>query len=250
MIAVVLAGGPPDALVAAEPELANKAFLPIGGTALVERTIAPLRATKGIDRIIAVAPPAAHGSAALADADEIRADGPSIADSLRSGIAGLDPDALVLVTAADLPVLTVVAIEDFLNLAVGGGADVVYACVEQRTHLAKYPNVPHTWAKLKEGTFCGGGCIALRPRAFPALERFLDRLGSARKNPAALATIFGWDAVAKYAIGRLSIAEAERRATKLLGAPVSAAICRYPEIAVNVDRLGDVDLAERLVRSG
>jgi len=250
MIAVVLAGGPPDALVAAEPELANKAFLPIGGTALVERTIAPLRATHRIERIIAVAPPAAHGSTALSDADEIRADGPRIADSLRSGIAGLDPDALVLVTAADLPVLTVVAIEDFLDLAVAGGADVVYACVEQRAHLAKYPSVPHTWARLKEGTFCGGGCIALRPRVFPALERFLDRLGSARKNPAALATIFGWDAVAKYAIGRLSIAEAERRATKLLGAPVGAAICRYPEIAVNVDRPSDVDLAERLVRAG
>jgi len=248
MIAVVLAGGPPDALVAAEPELANKAFLPIGGTALVERTIAPLRATPGIDRIIVVAPPAAHGSGALAEADEIRADGPSIADSLRSGIAGLDPDALVLVTAADLPILTVIAIEDFLQHALACGADVVYACVDRRAHLVKYPSVPHTWAKLKEGTFCGGGCIALRPRAFPALERFLDRLGNARKNPAALATIFGWGAVAKYAVGQLSIAEAERRASKLLGAPVAAAICRYPEIAVNVDRLSDVELAEFLVR--
>jgi molybdopterin-guanine dinucleotide biosynthesis protein A len=250
MIAVVLAGGPPDALVAAEPELANKAFLPIGGIALVERTIAPLRATPGVERIIAVAPPSAHASSALADADEIRADGPSIADSLRSGIAGLDPDALVLVSAADLPVLTVVAIEEFWDLAVASGADVVYACVEQRAHLAKFPAVPHTWAKLKDGTFCGGGAIALRPRAFPALAVFLDRLGNARKNPAALATIFGWDVVTKYALGRLSIAEAERRAGKLLGAPVVAAICRYPEIAVNVDRPSDVDLAERLVRAG
>src|ERR1700693_1068085 len=247
-VAVVLAGGPPDKLVAGIANAPNKAFLPIGGRTLVERTMWPLVRAARVRRLIAVAPAAAHSLPALAMADEIRADGPSIVDSMRSGLAGLDPDRLVLVAAADLPVLTVEAVDEFIDLAEGSGADAVYACVEKQTHLARYHQVPHTWAKLRDGTFCGGGCIALRPRAFAALERFLDRLGAARKNPVRLAALFGWDFLLRYPFGMVSIADLERRASAALGTRVAAAICTRPEIAVNVDRPSDVALAERLVR--
>jgi len=246
-VAIVLAGGPPDELVAGIPDAPNKAFLKIGGKALVERTLWPLLITERIVKLIVVAPPSAHGSPALAMATEIRADGPSIVDSMRSGLAGLHPDHLVLLAAADLPVLSIEAVEEFVGLAERSGADVVYACVERKAHLARFPQVPHTWAKLRDGTFCGGGCIALRPRAFPALERFLDRLGAARKNPVRLAKLFGWDFFLRYPFGLISIAGLERRASAALGARVAAAVCTRPEIAVNVDRPSDVVLAEQLV---
>jgi len=246
-VAVVLAGGPPDELVAGIADAPNKAFLKIGGKALVERTLWPLSISERLGRLIVVAPPVAHSSPALALANEIRADGPSIVDSMRSGLAGLDPDRLALVAAADLPVLSSEAVEEFIALAEASGADVVYACVERKVHLARYPQVPHTWAKLRDGTFCGGGCIAVRPRVFPALERFLDRLGSARKNPMQLAALFGWDFLLRYPFGMISIAGLERRASSALGARVAAAICTRPEIAVNVDRASDIALAERLV---
>ena len=69
MNAVVLAGGPPDAVSATAADLPNKAFVEIGGVALVRRVIDALRATREIARIIVVAPPATHASAALAGAD-------------------------------------------------------------------------------------------------------------------------------------------------------------------------------------
>lgn len=53
--------------------------------------------------------------------------------------------------------------------------------------------------------------------------------------------------LARFAVGRLSIAQAEARAAKILGAPVRALISPYPETAVNVDRPSDVALARRLV---
>lgn len=248
-VAVVLAGGPPDELVDGRPDLPNKTFLPIAGSALVARTIASLRATPRIRRIIVVAPAGANGSSALAGADEVRADGASITRSLQSGIEGLDPDALVLITTADLPVLSQGALNEFIDLAEASDADVVYACVERRVHLARFPQFPHTWARLRDGIYCGGGCVGLRPRAFARLERFLDRLGAARKNPVQLASIFGWDVVARYALGALPIRDLERRASRLLGAKAAAAICSHPEIAINVDRPSDVLLAERLFSS-
>jgi len=245
--AVVLAGGPRDAVALLDPSAPNKAFVPIVGQTMVARTLAVLRTVPQVERIIVVAPFVSSALGDLVDADEVRRDGARIGDSLASGLRGLPADEPVLVVASDLPILTRAALEEFLSLAHRRDVDLVYACVERRTHAARFPGVPHTWARLREGTFCGGGCVQLRPRALPALDVFLERLGRARKNPLALARIFGWDVLVRYALGRLSIRAAERRASELLGAPVAAAVCTHPEIAVNVDRPTDLALAERLI---
>lgn len=247
--AVVLAGGPRDDLAAKTPGAPNKAFVAVGGVALVERTLRALRASSSIGRIVVVAPHATFGHPALAVADEFRADGARIRDSLRSGLAGLNPDQPVLVSTSDLPVLTAEAVDDYVTRAFETEADVTYGCVEQTAHLARYPQVPHTWAPLRGGTYCGTGFVTLRPRVFGSLERFIERLGRARKNPLSLARLFGPRVLVKFALRRLTISDAEVRASKVLGATVRAVISPYPEIAVNVDRLGDVQIAEALVTS-
>lgn len=245
--AIVLAGGPHDDIAARTPGAPNKAFVEIAGVTLVERTLRALRSTPSIGRIIAVAPPATHGRRALAAADERRPDGERIRDSLRSGLRGLPPDADVLVSTSDLPVLTTASIEDFIARALATNADLTYGCLEKRTHMAKYPQVPHTWAPLRDGTFCGTGFITMRPRVFPSLERFIEQLGRARKNPLHLARLFGAGVLLRFAFRRLSIAQAEARASAVIGAPVRAVISPYAEIGVNVDRVSDVALAEELL---
>jgi molybdopterin-guanine dinucleotide biosynthesis protein A len=247
--AVVLAGGPPDALAALEPGAANKAFLRIGSVTLVERTIRALRASRAIDRIIVVAPSATHNDPALALADEARPDGEKITISLRNGLHGLAPDELALVSMSDLPILTAASIDDFVAQAHALDPDIGYGCLEQRVHLASYPTFPHTWVRLREGTFCGGGFIAIKPRVLPRLERFIERLGAARKNPLRLASLFGWDILARFAIGRLPVEYAERRASQLLGARARAIISPYAETGINIDRISDVHLAEDLLSS-
>lgn len=247
MIAIVLAGGPADDVAALQPGAPNKAFVRIGGVSLVERTLRALRGSSHLDRIIAVAPPHTHGAPDLALADERRADGKRITDSLRSGLRDLPPDEIVLVCTSDLPVLTAEAVDDFIAHARTVDPDLGYGCIERRVHLASYPAVPHTWAHLRDGTFCGAGLVVIKPRAMNALERFTERLGAARKNPLALARIFGWDVMARLALRRLSIASAERRASELLGLRVRAIVSPYAETGVNVDRVSDVALANELV---
>jgi molybdopterin-guanine dinucleotide biosynthesis protein A len=247
MTAIVLAGGPPDDVAAQEPGALNKAFVRIAGVALVERVIEALRAAPSIGRIVVVAPPASHEHAALASAHERRADGVRITESLRSGLAGLPSDELVVVAASDLPILSVAAIEDFVAGVRAMDADLVYGCVEKRVHMSRYPEVPHTWARLRDGTYCGGGLMAIKPRALASLERFIERLGAARKAPWKLAGLLGWDTLARYAAGRLAISHAEARASLLLGAPVRAHVSPHAETGVNVDRVTDIALAEALV---
>ena len=249
MNAIVLAGGGPDAVSATVADLPNKAFVEIGGIALVERVITALRSAPAVARIIAVAPAAAHDRAALAGADERRSDGTRMVESLESGLTGAAPDEVILIAASDLPILSTAAIGEFLEHVNARDLDVAYAIVSQRDHLAAYPAVPHTWAKMVEGRFCGGGLVALKPRVLPALRAVLDDLGAARKSPLRLAALFGWDVFPRFALGSLSVAAAERRASAILHAPAGAILCTHPEIAVNVDRVSDIELANGLVEA-
>lgn len=242
--AIVLAGGPADAVAALEPGAPNKAFVTVGGIALVTRTLSGLRASSRIDRIVVVAPPSAAAHPALAGASEVRGDGPRMMESLRSGMQGFTEDALVVIAASDLPALDAPAVDEFVDAALARELDVAYACLEERYHTAAYPEFPHTWARLREGRFCGGGVVALRPRVLPRLGAFMDALGGARKSPLRLASLFGWDVLARFALGRLRIDEAEARASRLLGGARAGAIrCTHPEIALNVDRVDDVPRA-------
>jgi GTP:adenosylcobinamide-phosphate guanylyltransferase len=249
MNAVVLAGGPPDAVSALYRGATNKAFVPVGGTPMVARVIAALRATPSIERIIAVAPPSMHDTEALAGADERRADGLRMIESLDSGLAGAPADEPVLVVASDLPVLTPAAVEELIALAHERNLDIAYAIVNSRVHYAAFPRFPHTWATMWDGRFCGGGAVVLRPRVLPALRGVMDDLGAARKSPLRLAALFGWDIAPRFALGFLRIAAAEDRASTILRAPVGAVRCSHAEIALNVDRPGDVALANELVNA-
>ncbi|HEY5258201.1 MAG TPA: nucleotidyltransferase family protein [Candidatus Baltobacteraceae bacterium] len=247
MVTIVLAGGPPDDVAALEPGAPNKAFVRVAGSTLAARAIAGLRQAPSVGRIIAVAPAGSHDHPALAGSDERRNDGIKIRESLRNGLAGLPPDELVLVAASDMPILTGDAVEDFIERARRLDPDIGYGCLEKRTHLALFPEVPHTWVRLRDGTFCGGGLIVIKPRALTALENVIERLGAARKNPLALASLFGWRVLAKFALGRLSIADAEKRASAILGVQARAIVSPYANTAVNVDRITDVALAEKLL---
>jgi GTP:adenosylcobinamide-phosphate guanylyltransferase len=246
--AVVLAGGPVDEVAALQPGAPNKAFVEIAGKALVQRTIEGLRSSAEVGRIFVVAPPSAHAHPALAGADECRADGVRITESLRSGLAGLPPDELVLVSASDLPILSEAAVTDFVRRGQSADPDVGYGCLEKQRHLDAYPDLPHTWAPLRDGTYCGGGMIVIKPRALPELERFIERLGAARKNPLALASIFGWPVLVQFALRRLTLEAAEARASQLLGMKARAIVSPFAETAVNVDRVSDVAAAEALLR--
>jgi hypothetical protein len=156
---------------------------------------------------------------------------------------GFTEDAIVVIAASDLPALDAPAVDEFVDAVLARDLDVAYACLERRYHLAAYPEFPHTWARLRDGRYCGGGLVALRPHVMPRLNTFMDALGHARKSPWRLAGLFGWDVLARFAIGRLAVEQAEARASRLLNARVGAIRSTHAQIALNVDRVEDVALA-------
>ncbi|MBC5827918.1 MAG: hypothetical protein GIW99_09615, partial [Candidatus Eremiobacteraeota bacterium] len=70
---------------------------------------------------------------------------------------------------------------------------------------------------------------------------------AARKSPLRLASLFSPWLALRLLLGSVSIAELELRATSISGIECRAIPCHEPELAVNVDRIGDLRAVQALV---
>jgi len=222
----------------------NKAFVPVGGIPMVARVLQAVRASGEIAHITVVAPLAALEDASLVGADVRRISGERIAGSIKHGLEGSDPDGMTLLVTSDAPLISPRNLAEFARTLDAIDADLVYGIAERTAHERTYPGVPHTWARMRDGVYCGSAVFGMRPRVLPGLTRFLEDLAAARKSPLKLARSFGWDVVLRFAVGLLTVRSAEARASTLLGHRVRAVVVT-PDLAFNVDRKTDLALADR-----
>ncbi len=250
--AVALAGGTLERdFREAGYRVANKAYLRIGRTTMLERVLRALRGATSVDRIRCVTQPDAFAEEFGDDrslCDDVVAPGRDLIDSLLAGCAGVPPSDMVLVVATDVPLVTPSALDAFANRVRTMPCDLGYGCVRREPHVAAYPEVRHTWVRLREGTFCGAGVSAIRAGAAARMASILRDFAAARKSPARLASLFSPFLVVRVALGLVGIGELERRADELTGLRCRGIPCDEPELAVNVDRLEDLRAIERIVR--
>jgi GTP:adenosylcobinamide-phosphate guanylyltransferase len=243
--AIALAGGDlePD-FRAAGYAVRNKAYLRIGGTTMLERVLRSLRGASSIGRIRCVTQPdafrAAFAGTGSSLADDVIAPGADLIDSLLLGFEGLDGDEMVVVAATDIPLVTPAAIDAFAARAADIDCDVGYAFVRKQAHDRAYPQVRHTWVRLKDGTFCGAGVSTLRAGAAKPIASLIRKFAAARKSPIRLASLFSPLLAMRVLFGFVGIDELERRADGLTGLRCRGIACDEAELAVNVDRLEDL----------
>ena len=187
---------------------ANKAYLPIAGTPMLERVLRAFRSSHSVGRIRVVTQPdafaAAFGSDGAALADDVIAPGSGLIDSMLAGFAGLDEHEMTLVSATDLPLLNAAAIDAFASQArhVQPEYDIGYGFVSRQAHVAKYPQVRHTWVPLREGVFCGGGVSVLRAGAATQAAELLRKVAALRKSPLRLGGRFLCGSAGAFAVRR------------------------------------------------
>ena len=185
--AVALAGGSLEAdFRRAGYDVPNKAYLQVAGELLLVRVLQALRGSSRVKQIrcvtqrqaMALAPEAAQLC------DVVLEPGSDLIGSVLAGFAGIGADERVLVVATDMPLLTAGAADRFAEIAARTPCDVGYGFVERRSHDRKFPQVRHTWVRLREGTFCGAGISVVRAGAAAQIEVVLRRFAAARKSPA------------------------------------------------------------------
>jgi CTP:molybdopterin cytidylyltransferase MocA len=230
----------------------HKALLPVAGIPMLERVLAALERSSGLARVAVVigeedilqSLPTARKLDDAGRLVRVAADSPpsrSVARALSA--LGSFP---VLVTTADHPLLTPELIETFLARSEALDADLVVGVAAEAVVARAFPESRRTYWRFRDGGFSGANLFALRRPEAIAVVDFWRRVEEERKRPWRIARAFGLVSLLLYLAGRLTLAEAMRRASRAIGATVEALPLAVAEAAVDVDKLEDLELVERI----
>ena len=251
--AVVLAGGKVGDLEseAAMPP-AGKGLVQIGGIPMAARALQAVKASSRVARAIVVSPVAPEQLTApeWSGMDATVQAGERLMDSFCAGVQAVEnPDVPVLVCCGDLPFLTGEAVTDFVERCSGRPEASIWYCFLRRENSElRFPGTRHTWARLRDGTFCGSGMMMVRPNVVAPVRAVMDSLTRGRKNMVRLAGCMGWGTVLAYLFGRLTVAMAERAGARVFGVPCAGVESPFAEVGFNVDDNDGLRQARRICR--
>ena len=243
--ALVLAGsrGGADPL-AAYAGVADKALIEIEGETMLARVVAALRAA-GITRI-------AVSASSVAVADHARtlgaepfdaASGPSA--STRDGLDRLG--APLLLTTADHALLEPGWVRQFLA-SVPADADVSALLARREVVVDAAPGTQRTYLRFADGDWSGCNLFYFAtPRAAAAIDLW-RRVEADRKRPWRIVRLLGPGVLLRYALGRLTLAEAVARLGRAAGITAAIVAAADGRAAIDVDKPADLDLVRAMRR--
>ncbi|NCP12971.1 MAG: NTP transferase domain-containing protein [Sphingomonadales bacterium] len=251
--ALVLAGQRPGVdPVAAHFGVEAKALIAVAGETMLGRVLTALADAPQVARIIVLAQNApellVHPDLAWAAAEPritARVSGRTISGSVRDAIGDPAIGLPVLVTTADNVMLTPATLAEFV--AGAGTSDVSVALVERsRLEAAVGPNT-RTWLTFKGGAYTGANLFALSAPAARNALTFWEQVEQDRKSVLRLAAHFGPVLMLKLLLRRMTVHEALAAAGARLGASAAPVLLSDGRMGVDVDKVEDHTLAERLL---
>ena len=223
-----------------------KALVPVRGVPMISRVVRTLHTSPHIGKIIILSQdiealrPAvdAAGGAMLVESQN------SISRSIKAQVEISGFSAPLLVTTADHPLLTVEMIDQFLRQA---GGDVAIAVVERKTMLAQFPDAKRTWLRFSDGAWSGANLFALMSRKSVLALELWAAAEQDRKKAWRLFLHFGWYLALRALTRTIGLRQALERAGKRIGLEAKLVAMSDPVAAIDVDKLSDHVLAEKIL---
>lgn len=226
-------------------QIGNKALLKLKDKYMIEYIINTLRSSSLIGEISVVGPKEQLVPIIGDRVDYIVEGTDSIVTNGLLAMENFKNDKQVLITTSDIPMLTVEALEDFINKALGMQADLCYSVVDKKINDKKYPEVKRTYARLWEGQFTGGNIFLFNPEATERCKTFIEQMLEYRKSPAKMAMVLGFGFLIRMALGILTINAVQKKTERLLGIKGAVVISEYPEVGNDVDKISDIQFVEK-----
>jgi GTP:adenosylcobinamide-phosphate guanylyltransferase len=229
--------------------------VPIGGMTMVERVVMTLSSLSGRQCIvIACDQPETFatlpGLRTAIDASRLRLIGTSSTPS-QTVLAAMH-DGLVtppfLITTADHPLLTAAMVREFWG-RVPPEADVAAALAPAEIVRQAWPETRRTYLSFADGHYCSCNLFAIRTSRARQVLAFWQRMEACRKRPLSMIRQLGLMPTVRFLLGRLSLEAAVARLEVLTGARLAAVSLPFAEAAIDVDRLEDLHLAQRILQS-
>lgn len=254
MNALILAGsrGPDDPMAKAAG-VSHKALLPVAGIPMLLRVADALRATAGITRIYVCIEDASiifqvPGLEALHRARVLEAipaaDSP--AASVAAALRRIDLSRPLLVTTADHPLLTPAILRRFVETA-PTECDLAVALAPAEMVATAYPGAIRTFYRLGKRRFSGCNLFLARSPKAVRVAEFWRRMEIHRKRPLRLIWEIGPLALVRVLLGLMNAEQAFAYLSRKAGAVIRPVELPFAEAAIDVDKPGDLELAERIL---
>ena len=243
---IILAGGNGSEL-AESRGVKNKGLAKIGDKEILTRVLEVFNQVEDISRIALVGPAEELSLVTRDFSIHIIPEGDSILQNIVAANRALQGSGLVLISSADIPLISTASIKDFLIKCQPYQSDFYYPIVKKEVIEALSGEINKTFVSLKEGIFTGGNIFLVNSAkiesSVPVVEQFLQH----RKNPLKMVSLLGAGFITRFLSKQLAIKHLEERFSKLLYLKANAVISSYPELAFDVDDLEDIKLAEELL---
>lgn len=239
--ALVLAGSMNDGPLRECSTVQYEALIPIGQRPMVDYVVDALLESKAIRRVVVVGPLELQP---LLEPKGVQVILPrnTMMENLAAGFEQMSGAKRILVVTSDIPLITPESIDRFIELCAEGQADLYFPVVKKEAVEEKFPRVKRTYVKLKEGTFTGGNIFLVNPQVLPECYDLGQQFIDLRKSPLGLCKLLGPGFLIKFISCKLTVAEAEKKVSALLGIKGQAVICGIPEVGVDVDKPSDLSL--------
>lgn len=244
MDALVLAGGrlPPEFAQRAGQEV--KALLDFRGRTLAEIVLRALREAPLVGRIVLIGPAPLKEALDPSLYDEFLLEGASGPENVFRGLEALKEQEQVVVSSSDLPLVGASAFEDMIRRT-PPQAEVLYPYFRREEVEALFPGRRKTYIRSLDGTLTGGNALVLSPRAILRQKERVEAIFAARKKPLCLLRMFGAAFLLKGLVGRLRVADLERKASHIMGCRCLGLAGCSPLLALDVDCWEDWEYVQR-----
>lgn len=244
--AVVLAGGGKPEPLTEQEGVTNKAFIKLHGKPQLAYILKALQEAPSVGNIVVTGPQKELNTLLREGYDfTVVNETVSMLDNLAAGFEAVDQSRLCLVVTGDIPLLNKKVIEEFLANCAPYDHDFYYPVLTRDTCLERFPDTERTYVRLKDGHITGGNIGLIRPGWFLKNRARLEMFISYRKKPLKLMRLLPPSFILRYLLKSLSISDLESHLSKLLGLKARAVFSDCAEIALDVDKISDLELVKK-----
>ncbi|WP_347489663.1 nucleotidyltransferase family protein [Desulfoscipio sp. XC116] len=244
--ALVLAGSPNNGALKECSAARYEAMIDIKGKLMVEYVVDALKKCERIGRIAIVGPQNELAAHFQSGGREVLVNhGGNLTENVLRGLRELPGTQKVLLVTSDIPLITQRAIENFIDLCGDGQADLYYPVVPREVVEKQYSATKRTYVQLKEGVYTGGNIFLFNPGIVEECMPRGQKLVDARKSPLKLCRLVGLIFLIKFLTKNISLQEAQKKVSRLLGIKGQVVISPYPEVGVDVDKPSDLELVNK-----
>lgn len=229
--------------------VSNKALIEIDGKAMIQHVVDALNESRYIQSIYLVAPEDLEGLSFDSEKPvKIIPCGDTVVENLLTAIHKSGEAENVVITTCDNPLFRGFMLDEFIQRCLTTDADFYYSVGKESVIKASYPEVTRTYVRAKDDGYTGANVYFVNKRRFSADEEMLAKIDSYRKTPWKYVKLLGRRPLLKFALNRITLAEVEARASKIIGCRFKLVPMPFPECGIDVDKVSDLTFVRALVQ--